>query len=803
MKNFLTGNAKLNNAQNKENNKNKNNTITNNSSVIINTSTTDQCNDINSKEKKSKEVLFSTKKREDIKIINDSDEEDCNEQDNTTLKLNDKTDNMKSDSKNIQSLNTTANITIGTYQSTNSTKTTSNTIKTNDNTNSSSIEFKIIAEALNEVESCKGENSKDRKEEILSEIFLKVITEFPNDLINLYNFLLSKIGPEYRCPELGIGKEALLKCVSKATGKSDKYVKEEMKEIGDLSLIAAKGKSTMGTVDKFKGFTINKVKKPLLLKQIMEGIYRLAEIKGKDSMDEKEKIMLKLLFDSSSVEIKFLVRSLEKSLKIGASFKTIMASLSRAISKFYKIKARKEVSSKKIDKIIQKCIFQLCDYDLIIDNLLSILHNKSDNKDIEDIETLLVTCQVIPGIPIKPMLAKPTTGVNMVANRFENIPFTCEYKYDGFRGQIHYVKDKTKEACFQNPSIQRLNLFKNTQIQVFSRNLENMTTIYPDIVEYFSNLFSKNNNIDSCILDCEIVPFDGNTDKILPFQLLTMRSRTNVQKEDITIRVCCFLFDIIMLNSEILMEKSLEERRVILKETFAEDDKVKITKYINSNDPDEIIGFMDESIKAGCEGLIVKALNVNSSYQPGERNFNWLKLKKDYLTDSTIGDSLDLVPIGAVYGKGKRTGTYGSFLLACYNEDSEIFETVSMTGAGLKEEDLKHFYSTLQEYIIDAPLKNYKCGDLKKEVNVWFEPKLVWEIKTADLSLSPVYTSAEGLTNDGKGISLRFPRFIRTREDKKPEEATTSEQIFKMYNEQAMNEKNIKKYTEEISSDEE
>ena len=167
---------------------------------------------------------------------------------------------------------------------------------------------------------------------------------------------------------------------------------------------------------------------------------------------------------------------------------------------------------------------------------------------------------------------------------------------------------------------------------------------------------------------------------------------------------------------------------------------------------------------------------------PGQRNFSWLKLKKDYL-DSTVGDSLDLVVIGAQFGKGKRCGFYGSYLLACYNDDSETFESVTMTGAGLKDEDLQKVYQELQPHLVQNIPANYRIGDAKPDV--YFNPVMVWEIKTADLTQSPIYIAGRDLTEDGRGISLRFPRFIRLRPDKKPEEACSSEYIVSLYKQQA------------------
>ena len=162
-----------------------------------------------------------------------------------------------------------------------------------------------------------------------------------------------------------------------------------------------------------------------------------------------------------------------------------------------------------------------------------------------------------------------------------------------------------------------------------------------------------------------------------------------------------------------------------------------------------------------------------------------LELKKDYL-DTSLGDSIDLVVIGANYGKGKRAGIYGSFLLACYNDDLEQYESVSMTGGGLKDQELSDLYNQLQPLIIPSLPANYKIG--KIEPNVLFSPKIVLEIKTADLSLSPIYTAGAG--SEDRGISLRFPRFQRVRNDKKPEEACTSEEIVKLYKSQVIIKKN-------------
>ena len=626
----------------------------------------------------------------------------------------------------------------------------------------SSLPFMDLITVLLKVETIKGENSKDQIKELFAKLFVEIINNYPDDLPRVYYFLMSKIGPEYRSPEFGIGNGILEKIVSKVIGLSDKQLKEKLINVGDLGKVASEGKKNVQTMDKFTNFIKIGPSKPLLINQVLKVFHDVAGKKGKSSQDEKSKIICKLMFDANKDEIKFIVRSLQKSLKIGASFKTILSAFARAVCKLYKGK----LDEKEIYKILLMSKNQLSDEDIYFNHIIDLIHSQDNFNKLVDL------CHIRPGIPVNPQLARPSNGINVIFSRFEKIPFTCEYKYDGFRGQIHYYNNKT---------------------EIFSRNLENMTETYPDIVEYVNNFQKesqeKNNeqSINSFIIDCEMVAFDTKNNKILPFQQLTTRSRKNVDINTITIHVCMFVFDILYLNNEILINKTLRERREILYKTFKENEYIQFAKHLNSDNQEEIETFMTNSIDSGCEGLIIKAIDKNSEYMPGQRNFNWLKLKKDYL-DTSLGDSIDLVVLGAQYGKGKRAGIYGSFLLGCYNDDSETYESVTMTGGGLKDSDLEDVYKTMKEHILQKIPSNYRLGEVKPEII--FEPYMVWEIKTADLTLSPIYTAGSSIQKEGKGISLRFPRFIRMRTDKKPNEAITSDEIINLYESQAAINKN-------------
>ncbi|KAL2938486.1 DNA ligase 1, partial [Bienertia sinuspersici] len=403
-------------------------------------------------------------------------------------------------------------------------------------------------------------------------------------------------------------------------------------------------------------------------------------------------------------------------------------------------------------KIVKQVFSLVPVYDKIIPALLG-----------DGVWNLSKNCMFTPGIPIGPMLAKPTNGVSEIIDKFQDMVFTCEYKYDGERAQIHFME--------------------GGNVEIYSRNAERNTGKFPDVVASLPRF--KKPSVNSFVLDCEIVAYDREKQKILPFQVLSTRARKNVVMSEIKVDVCVYAFDILYLNGKPLLQEQLDVRRKHLYDSFVEDPGFfQFATILTSNDLEEIQKFLDAAVNASCEGLIIKTLEKEATYEPSKRSNNWLKLKKDYM--DSVGDSLDLVPIGAFHGRGKRTGVYGAFLLGCYDSSNEEFQSICKIGTGFSEAVLEERSSSLRSKVIPIPKSYYRYGDTLKP-DVWFEPSEVWEVKAADLTISPVHRAAVGIVDNDKGISLRFPRLVRLREDKAPEDATSSDQVAEMYRSQANN----------------
>lgn len=619
------------------------------------------------------------------------------------------------------------------------------------------VPYLAFAKTLNIIEDT---SSRLKMIEILANYFRSVILLSPNDLIKSVYLCLNKLAPDYEGIELGVGESIIIKALGQATGRKTDQIKAEIDQKGDLGLVAESSRSNQKVLFAPPKLTVSSV---------FDKFKEIALMTGNTMMAKKTEKIQAMLVACRECEARYIVRSLTGKLRIGLAEQSLLSALAQAfILKDKDISRNSESFKNKSNKAVLTLKTTYCEcpnYEKIIPIMID-----------EGIDALPKHCQITPAIPLKPMLAHPSKGVNEVLRRFEDTKFTCEFKYDGERAQIHLIQDG--------------------KVFIYSRNQENNTSKYPDIIARIPSIIKP--EVKSLILDCEAVAWDVEQKQILPFQVLSTRKRKNADESEIKVQVCLYAFDLLYLNGNSLVKLTLRERRQLLWSNFIEiEGKFMFAQYLDAENIDQINEFLEESIKNKCEGLMVKTLDGDSStYEIAKRSHNWLKLKKDYLEG--IGDTLDLVVIGGYKGKGKRTGVYGGYLLACYDEENEEFQTICKLGTGFKDEDLENHAQFFQNHIIKQP-KSYYNFDESLVPDVWFDAVQTWEIKCADLSVSPVHRAAFDLVESSKGISLRFPRFLRIREDKKPEDATSASQVAHMY----QNQEQIKDKDDNVDEDEE
>uniref|UniRef100_A0A8B9ZFD6 DNA ligase n=1 Tax=Anas platyrhynchos TaxID=8839 RepID=A0A8B9ZFD6_ANAPL len=584
--------------------------------------------------------------------------------------------------------------------------------------------------------------------ETLSNFLRSVLALSPGELLPCLRLCLNRPGAPSEGLELGIGESLLTRALAQATGRQLAQIRSEAQDKGDLGLVAESSRCTQRTVV---------APAPLSAAGVLGKLREMATMSGNASANKKIGIIKGLFVACRHSEARYLVRSLSGKLRIGLAEQSVLTALAHAVAltppgqgwppavldagQGMAPEARRAWLEEQ-SRILKQTFCELPDYAAIVPVLLE-----------HGLEKLPQHCGITPGVPLKPMLAQPARGVGELLKRFEEAAFTCEYKYDGERAQIHVLESG---AVF-----------------IYSRNQENTTAKYPDLVDRIPKVLKP--GVRSCILDAEAVAWDRTTRQIQPFQVLMTRKRKDVDAAAIKVQVCLYAFDLLYLNGEPLVRQPLSARRKLLRESFEEvEGEFVFATSADTRSAEEVSEFLDKAIKASCEGLMVKTLEVDATYEIAKRSHKWLKLKKDYLDG--LGDTLDLVVIGAYLGKGKRAGIYGGFLLACYDEESEEYQSICKIGTGFTEESLEKHYGFLKEHVLAQPRPYYRW-DSGAAPDRWLAAVQVWEVKCGDLSISPVYRAAVGLVSGEKGISLRFPRFLRVREDKKPEEATSSTQV--------------------------
>ena len=579
------------------------------------------------------------------------------------------------------------------------------------------MEFSIIAEMFEKME-------KTTKRIELTNILVELLKKAPKKIIpNIVYLLQGIIRPNFEGVELGVAEKLAIRAISKSTGLQIKKVEDDYRNGGDLGLTA----SNMLKLKTQTTFT----KEKITVERVYETLFKIAKLEGKGSQDLKMKYISSMLNDATPLEAKFVLKVLLGTLRLGIAENTVMDALAIAFT-----------GKKENRELIENA------YNVSSDlGRVSLIIATDGIDEIKKIKISLFS-------PIRPMLADRVQSEKDVIKKMPE-QFAAEYKLDGERVQIHKKENK---------------------IILFSRRLENITQYYPDIVDNIG----KSLNVNEGVFEAEIVPINENTGEFLPFQELMHRRRKHKLDEAVSqYPITVNYFDILYYNNKNCLDLEYSERRKILEQVINENNFAKLVPMSLVKNESEVEDFLENSINAGCEGLMLKT--PNAGYRAGTRGSNWLKLKREYRNE--LGDSLDLIVIGAYFGRGRRTGLYGTLLLATYNLEEDNFPSICKVGTGFTDESLDQLYQMLSNKVT---LKKNSRIVSDMEPDVWFEPGLVLEIVASEITLRPIHKTGFGMIRDGSGFALRFPKFTgKIRYEKAIEDASTGEEVLALYNRQA------------------
>ncbi|MCD6235691.1 MAG: ATP-dependent DNA ligase [Thaumarchaeota archaeon] len=559
----------------------------------------------------------------------------------------------------------------------------------------------------------------------MTNLLVQLLSKSPPEIIDKVVYLtIGEVYPPFVGLELGVADRLALRAIRLASGAGEKEVEQAYKELGDIGLVGEKMLAKRSQATLFM--------EQLTVEDVYSALERICKAGGEGSVEMKVQILSGLLASAQPKEAKYILRIVTGKMRLGVADMTVLDALAIVFG-----------GGKEARPVFERA------YNLSSD--IGYVAKVAATEGIEGIKRFRITL----GKPIRPMLAERLGSAEEILQKLGG-KCLAEYKYDGERMQIHK---------------------KGDEVMIFSRRLENITWQYPDVVDMIREHVKAN----EAILECECVAVDPETGEMLPFQELMHRKRKHdIHKAIEQYPVNLYFFDALYIDGKDLTLKPIEERRKTLESIIQQSDQVKLSKAIFTDDPRELEKFFHEAIESGCEGLVVKAIGKEAIYRAGARGWLWIKLKRSY--KSEMMDTVDLVVVGAFHGRGRRSGTYGALLMAAYNKQKDVFQSVCKVGSGFTDEDLKKLPEMLEPYKIPHKHARVETG---MDADVWFEPKLVLEIIGDEITISPIHKAGWGVIKDGFGLAIRFPRFTgRYRFDKAPEDATTTDEIVEMYKRQ-------------------
>jgi len=572
----------------------------------------------------------------------------------------------------------------------------------------------------------------------MTKILVELFEHASKDEIGEICYLLQgRVAPLYEATEFGIADKLMIRAIGKALAVEDKTVLAEFKREGDLGSAAQNLKSQISMSKQTQNS--NKHLKSISIREVFGHLMTLAQSGGEGSQEKKIQILADLIFSLDPLSVRYVVRIPLDKLRLGFSDMTILDAFSWML-----------VGDKSLHSQLEDA------YNVRPD--MAYIGRQLKEHGVKGVEHV----HAVVGAPILASLcSRLPDAIEMIKKMGE---VDVEPKYDGVRTQVHFKSQITNHNDQQG---------KEYWVRAFSRNLENTTAMYPELEH-----IAKQIKADEVILDSEAIGYDVKTDKLIPFQeTMTRKRKHNIGHVSGAVPLRFFVFDILYKDGKDLMGEPLSKRRKILEETITNGAVLELSPHIVTSDVGELRKYHDLQLKKGLEGAVVK--KWESPYTPGRKGFHWVKFKEEEGKTGKLTDTIDAVVMGYYKGEGKRAGFgIGAFLVGV--KKGEQFVTLTKIGTGVSDELWRVLEKEFRGRKTENQPKEYAKIEKTLEPDVWIEPSIVVEIAADDITISPIH---------GAGYALRFPRLVRVREDKGPEQATTTKEIEQMYG----NQKGIKK----------
>ena len=581
-----------------------------------------------------------------------------------------------------------------------------------------SVEFANLAHTFEELERT---SSRLTLIELLTRLFRSI--ERPEEIQQVCYLVQGRVAPFFEALEMGMAEKSVTRSIAQASHTTPEHIAALYATLGDLGAVAGQVKRETKSAPSI-----------LSVDEVFEELRAIALTSGKGAVEQKSARLASLLTRVDDVSAKYVVRILLGNLRLGIGDATVLDALA---------KARWNDAKKR--KLLEGAYHKTSDLGLIARTLW-------EHPTEEEAQHAVATLSVQVGKPIHSQLAERLPTAEAIIGKMGTV--VAQYKYDGLRAQIH--KD-------------------GQHVTIFSRNLEDQSHMFPEIVE--GTL--KQVKAESAILDAEALAYNATSEEFLPFQETTRRRRKHqieAMAEQLPLKA--FVFDILYKDGVSLLDTPLVERLKMLEETMRPaDDTLMLTASHTVRDAETLTLLFDEAISKGLEGLVVK--KQESRYEAGARNFNWVKLKRH--SAGALNDTIDCVLLGYLFGRGRRAALgAGSLLVGVYDPERDLFVTVTKIGTGLSDEQWRSIRERTRGLEVDH--RPARVSSII-EPSVWVEPQLVIEVLADEITRSPTHTA--GKIGAEPGYALRFPRLVTFREaDKKPEDATTVQELIELYHSQ-------------------